>query len=168
MLGLIDNLGFGEFMIVAVVALLVFGKRLPHVAGQAGAQLARLRRSLDTLWRETGVAREIRSVQNELHDVVPRNLSLGEMARMASADIQKSLREVELQEPAVPRTLPASESPPAVASSSAGASPPRPAAESESPVAASNAAVSASPPAPAAEQEPPSAHEFERRPPAAR
>lgn len=95
MLGLIDNLGFGEFMIVAVVALLVFGKRLPQVAGQAGAQIGKLRRAIDTLWRETGVEREIRSVQREMQNVIPRGLSIGEMARMASEDVQRSLRESE-------------------------------------------------------------------------
>jgi Sec-independent protein translocase protein TatA len=107
-LGLIDNLGFGEFTIVAIVALIVFGKRLPQVAGQAGAQLARLRRSLDSAWRETGVAKEFHSVKREIENAVPRDLSIGEMARMASADIQKNLRDVESQQPTVPRSLPAS------------------------------------------------------------
>ncbi len=106
MFALIDNLGFGEFTIVAIAALLVFGKRLPQVAGQAGAQIARLRRSLDTAWRESGVAKEIRSVQREFQDAVPRDLSVGDMARMSSAEIQKSLRDVEAEATTVPRSLP--------------------------------------------------------------
>jgi Sec-independent protein translocase protein TatA len=106
MFALIDNLGFGEFTIVAIAALLVFGKRLPQVAGQAGAQIAKLRRSLDTAWRESGVAKEIRSVQREFQEAAPRDLSIGEMARMASADIQKNLRDVEAESTTVPRSLP--------------------------------------------------------------
>ncbi len=138
-LGLIDNLGFGEFTIVAIVALLVFGKRLPQVAGQAGAQLARLRRSLDSAWRETGVAKEIQSVKREFEDAVPRDLSIGEMARMASADIQRNLKEVESQQ-TVPRSLPAS----AAAKASADANPP-----------GSPGVVKAESPAPRASDDPP-------------
>lgn len=100
MLGLIDNLGFGEFMIVGIAALLIFGKRLPEVAAQAGSQLAKLRRSLDTMRRETGIDREIQNMRSEIsnavpRDVVSRDLSIGEMARMATREIQASLREVE-------------------------------------------------------------------------
>lgn len=114
MLGLIDNLGFGEFLIVGVAALLIFGKRLPEVAAQAGAQLAKLKRSLETMRRDTGIDQEIQKVRGELtnvvpRDVIPRDLSIGEMARMATREIQASLREVETvdskpKEPAVPST----------------------------------------------------------------
>ena len=91
MLGLIGNLDFSEVVIVVVAAILIFGKRLPRIAGQACFYLARARRSIETLWHETGVAREIQSVQRELNSTLPANLSLGEMARRASAEIQKQV-----------------------------------------------------------------------------
>jgi TatA/E family protein of Tat protein translocase len=48
LIAIFDNLGMGELMVVAVVALLLFGKRLPEVASQAGSTLAKFRKSLDT------------------------------------------------------------------------------------------------------------------------
>lgn len=94
MLALIDNIGFTEMMIVLVVALLIFGKRLPEVAGQAGAQLAKLRRAFEDMKQETGIDREIRKVKRDLEDAIPpevRNMSIGEMARKASAEMEKRL-----------------------------------------------------------------------------
>lgn len=94
MLALIGNLDFSEIMIVLFVAILIFGKNLPKVAGQAGAQIAKLRRQLDQMWRETGMDREIRDVQRNIQDirnVVPRDMSVGEMARIASKEIEKRL-----------------------------------------------------------------------------
>ncbi|MFN0243318.1 MAG: twin-arginine translocase TatA/TatE family subunit [Planctomycetota bacterium] len=107
MLGLIDNLGFGEFLIVGVAALLIFGKRLPEVAAQAGAQIAKFKRSLETMRRDTGIDQEIQKVRSELtnvvpRDVIPRDLSIGEMARMATREIQASLRDVETVDSKVP------------------------------------------------------------------
>lgn len=92
MIALIGNLDTSELMIVALVAILIFGKRLPQVAAQAGSQLVKLRRSLDQAWRETGMEKEIRNVQRDLDNVIPRDLSLGEMARLASAEMDKRVR----------------------------------------------------------------------------
>lgn len=94
-MALIGNLDFSELVIILVAAILIFGSRLPRVAGQAGFYLARLRRSLEALWQDTGVVREIRSVQRELQSNMPHNMSLGEMARQASADIQRQLDEAD-------------------------------------------------------------------------
>ena len=69
MLGLIWNMSIQEFVLIAVVAVLVFGKRLPQVAGQAFRQVARLRRQLDDFRRESGIDREFRDVQDSLRDV---------------------------------------------------------------------------------------------------
>lgn len=91
-LALFDNIGFGELMLVVIVALLVFGRRLPEVAGQAGGQIARLKRSLEDLRQESGIDKEVRRMQDEIRkarDVIPRNLSIGEMARRASAELEK-------------------------------------------------------------------------------
>lgn len=89
---LIDNLGGIELLIVLVVALLVFGKRLPEVAGQAGRQMVKIRRSLDSAWRDTGMEREIRDVKRDLESAIPRDLSIGEMARVASAEMDKRIQ----------------------------------------------------------------------------
>jgi len=92
MLALIDNLGGTELLLVFVVALLVFGKRLPQVAGDAAKQLAKMRRSLDEAWRDTGMQQEIQSVRRDLESAIPRDLSISDMARLASSEMDKRLR----------------------------------------------------------------------------
>jgi len=67
-LAILPNLGFQELTIIAAVAVLVFGKRLPEVAARAYAQLARLRHSLEDLRRETGIDRELRNIEYEVRD----------------------------------------------------------------------------------------------------
>jgi len=93
----IDNLGGTELLIVLVAALLVFGKRLPQVAGDAARQMAKLRRSLDEAWRDTGMEKEIAQVRRDLDAAIPRDLSLGDMARAASAEMDKRIRTIEAE-----------------------------------------------------------------------
>jgi Sec-independent protein translocase protein TatA len=92
MLAFLDNIGGTEILIVMVVGLLVFGKRLPEVAGDAAKQLVKLRRSLDEAWRDTGMQQEIQNVKRDLETAIPRDLSIGEMARLASAEMDKRIR----------------------------------------------------------------------------
>jgi Sec-independent protein translocase protein TatA len=92
MLAMFDNLGGSELLIVMAAALLVFGKRLPQVAGDAARQLVKLRRSLDEAWRDTGMQQEILNVKRELENAIPRDLSIGEMAKIASAEMDKRIR----------------------------------------------------------------------------
>jgi Sec-independent protein translocase protein TatA len=92
MLALMDNLGGVELLIVMVVGLLVFGKKLPQVAGDAAKQLVKLRRSLDEAWRDTGMQQEVQNVKRDLETAIPRDLSLGDMARLASAEMDKRIR----------------------------------------------------------------------------
>ena len=99
MFAFIDNLGGTELLIVFVAALLVFGKRLPQVAGDAARQMAKLRRSLDAAWRDTGMDREIQQVRRDIDAAIPRDLSLGDMARAASAEMDKRLRANEAEAP---------------------------------------------------------------------
>ena len=89
---LIDNLGGVELLIVLVAGLLVFGRRLPEVAGQAGRQLVKVRRSLDAAWRETGMEKELRDVKRDLDTAIPRDLSIADMARIASAEMDKRVK----------------------------------------------------------------------------
>ena len=92
-LALFENIGFLELLIIVVVALLVFGRRLPEVAGQAGAQIARFKRGIEDLRNESGIDKEVRDLQRNLRDVVPPKLSLGDMAKLASAEVEKRLRD---------------------------------------------------------------------------
>jgi Sec-independent protein translocase protein TatA len=63
------NLGFSEIVLIAIVAILVFGKRLPEVASQAFRQVAKARRGLEDLRRESGIDRELRDVRSAFHDI---------------------------------------------------------------------------------------------------
>ena len=68
------NLGVTEMVVILVVAVVVFGRNLPQVAVQAAAQVAKLRRSLTDLRRETGIDDELRRAKREFEQAVPRNL----------------------------------------------------------------------------------------------
>lgn len=60
MLAFLTNLGPSEFILVLVVAVLIFGRRLPEVAAKGAVHLQRLRRSLQEFRRESGFDEEIR------------------------------------------------------------------------------------------------------------
>lgn len=72
-----SNLGLPELLVVAVVALIVFGPdRLPELARRAGEALSRLRsetsRSVDELKRAAdadGLTRELQGLSQDLRDV---------------------------------------------------------------------------------------------------
>lgn len=68
------NLGVSEMVVILVVAIVIFGRNLPSVAVQAAANVAKLRRSLTDLRKETGIDEEIRRAQREFESVVPRDL----------------------------------------------------------------------------------------------
>jgi len=92
------NLQAGELAIVLLVAILVFGKRLPQVAGQAASQVTRVRRALEKAWRDTGMDRELHQMRRDIDTAIPRDLSIGEMARLASAEMDRRIRENESPE----------------------------------------------------------------------
>lgn len=69
MLGLFGNLSMSEALVVVVLAVLIFGRRLPEVAVQAMRGFHRLRRSLEDLRRETGVDAELREMRRTLREV---------------------------------------------------------------------------------------------------
>lgn len=89
MLALFESLGTVELLVVGIGALLLFGKDLPRVAADAGAQFTKLRRSLDATWRESGLEREVRQIR----DAIPRDLSLRDVARTASEKLSVRLEE---------------------------------------------------------------------------
>ncbi len=66
MLALFSNLSFSEVIVVLVIALLVFGKRLPEVAVRASTQFVKARRTLSDMWRQTGLEDELRRVRRDI------------------------------------------------------------------------------------------------------
>lgn len=72
MIALFGNLDFGELLVIALVAVMVFGRNLPRVAAQAVNNVAKARRALQRVWRESGIGDEIRDVQRELESSTRR------------------------------------------------------------------------------------------------
>ena len=68
MLAFISNLHFAELLLIVLVGIMVFGRNLPRIAVQAWTQLTKMRRSMNKVWRETGVQDEIRRMQRELRE----------------------------------------------------------------------------------------------------
>jgi Sec-independent protein translocase protein TatA len=105
-----EDIGFTEILVIGVAGLLLFGKRLPEVAGQAGQQLIKFRRSLQQVKAESGMDQEVRKIRRTLEEAIPRDLSVGEVARLASARVQERIqsarkeidKEVGLEKPAEP------------------------------------------------------------------
>lgn len=105
MLGLIGNLSLQELLLIAALAVLLFGRRLPQVVGQLFGQLQRMRRALDDLRRETGIDRELQTIERSFRDV------------SREARIEDPLRAP--AEPRTPRTTPTP--PPGLPKASGGA-----------------------------------------------
>jgi TatA/E family protein of Tat protein translocase len=57
-----------ELLVIVVVAIVVFGQRLPQVAGETAATLQRFKRSLTDLRRETGIDQEIYKAKREFEE----------------------------------------------------------------------------------------------------
>jgi len=72
MIALIGNIGFTETIVIVVLALLIFGDRLPQVATKAYVEFRKLRRTLDELRRETGIDRELRDLRRSVEDAANR------------------------------------------------------------------------------------------------
>ena len=68
-LGLIGNFGWGETLITVVIAVLIFGKNLPQVAGKLFGHVRRARQAVDALRRETGIDRDFHDIGRTMRDV---------------------------------------------------------------------------------------------------
>jgi len=64
----------GELFVIAIVAIMVFGGRLPQVAGEVAATVQKLRRSLNELRRDSGIDREIANARREFEQGVVKPL----------------------------------------------------------------------------------------------
>ena len=117
-IALFGDLAFQELLIVAFAAVVIFGRRLPQVAGRGFAQFQRVRRTLTQTWRETGIDEEIRRIQRDLDRQVPHSFDPARLARRETREIQRLLERDERQarpegappEAAEPRDAPATTS----------------------------------------------------------
>ena len=64
----LTNLNFLELAVILIVAIMIFGRDLPKVAGQLFAHLSKAKRAMQTMWRETGIEAEMRKVQREMRE----------------------------------------------------------------------------------------------------
>ena len=105
------NLSPAEVAIIVIVAIVVFGRRLPQVAGQAAGTVQRLRRSLDDLRRETGIDREIADARRAVESAVPREvraLDVRTLAREAQSSVERAAEQAAQSEPPKPESAPSS------------------------------------------------------------
>jgi Sec-independent protein translocase protein TatA len=72
MLAIIGNLHMMELLVIALAALMIFGRRLPEVAMRGAAQVVRLRRSVTKMWREAGLEEELRKVRRDIDNEVDK------------------------------------------------------------------------------------------------
>jgi len=70
MIAFFGSLSVGETILIVVIAILIFGRRLPQVAGQLTGQIVRARRALGDLRRETGIDDELREARRAVHETV--------------------------------------------------------------------------------------------------
>lgn len=98
MLAFLSNLGMTELLVIAVIAVLIFGKNLPQAASKAYMQARKLRNAVDDLRRDSGIEREIRNIE--------RNM------REAEWEMRKLENQTRTELGAVTRARPAEASPP--------------------------------------------------------
>lgn len=83
-----------EFAVIIVVAILIFGPRLPQVAAEAAGWIVKLKRALNDMRRDSGIDREIAEVRREVENAVPRDLRAFDPRRAAQEGAQRVSREV--------------------------------------------------------------------------
>jgi len=88
------NLGPTELVVIAVLAILIFGPRLPQVAAEFGGWLVKFRRSVSDLRRDSGIDREIMEVRRQVENAVPREVRSFDPARSVREGVSTLQREV--------------------------------------------------------------------------
>jgi len=83
MLALFTNLSASEFILVLVVAVLIFGRRLPEVAAKGAVHLQRLRRGMQDFRRESGFDEEIRRARRLVENPIKGALEEADKAPAA-------------------------------------------------------------------------------------
>jgi Sec-independent protein translocase protein TatA len=97
-----------ELVVIMVVAILVFGQRLPQVAGEAAATLQKVKRSLSDLRRETGIDQEIYRAKREFEDAArqAREANVAGAVRHELDSAKRELRSAFEPPPSVPAAPP--------------------------------------------------------------
>jgi Sec-independent protein translocase protein TatA len=54
--------------VILLVAVLIFGNRLPEAASKAYLQFRKLRQSVDDMRRDTGIDRELRNIERSVRE----------------------------------------------------------------------------------------------------
>jgi Sec-independent protein translocase protein TatA len=80
--------------VIAVVAVLVFGARLPQVAGEAAATLQKVKRALGDLRRETGIDQEIYRAKREFEQGVRKPLRDVDLPNTIRREVEGARREL--------------------------------------------------------------------------
>ena len=68
MLAFLTNIGLPELLVIAVIAVLIFGKDLPQAASKAYLQVRKLRNAVDDLRRESGIEHELRNIERSVRE----------------------------------------------------------------------------------------------------
>jgi len=88
------NLGATEIVVILVVAILIFGPRLPQVAAEAAGWVMKLKRSLNDLRRDSGIDREISEVRRQVENAVPREVRSFNVERSVKQGVETLKQEV--------------------------------------------------------------------------
>jgi len=98
--------GLQEWVLIAIIAVLVFGRRLPEVIAEVLSVWRQVRRQLDDLRRSTGFDQDLREAQRALDDAratvrretrvltapAPRIQSASEAVRRGVKDLEDEIR----------------------------------------------------------------------------
>ncbi len=88
------GLGPTEIVVIVVVAILIFGPRLPQVAAEAAGWIMKLKRSMSDLRRDSGIDREFSEVRRQVENAVPRDLRNFDPARSVQTGMETLKRDV--------------------------------------------------------------------------
>jgi Sec-independent protein translocase protein TatA len=97
-----------EMLVIVVVAVLVFGQRLPTVAGEVAAVVQKIKRQLADLRRESGIDQEIYRAKRDFEDSVRRplkQLDVKGAVQREVAQVRQDLTSPKVAEPAAPSPL---------------------------------------------------------------
>jgi Sec-independent protein translocase protein TatA len=87
-MALIGNLNLVEIAIIMAAAVMIFGRNLPRVVAEVLTHLAKAKRAMRDMWRETGIEQEMRKVQGEMRRAqasLPTRIDPASIARDAAA-----------------------------------------------------------------------------------
>lgn len=84
-----------ELMVIAFVAVIVFGQRLPQVAGEAAATVQKIRRALNDLRRDSGIDQELRNARHEIEQNVVKPFREADVGGTIHREVRSVRTEVE-------------------------------------------------------------------------